>query len=539
MITDTEDICIRLAESARLDPTRLAAIAGPAKLTVGELDQLSQHCAVALAAHGIGPGVRTVLMVTPGIEFMVLAFGLLKAGAVLVVVDPGMGWQNLKTCLDEAAPKAFIGVPKAHLGRMLFRWGSSTIRVRVSVGGGFRLPGWIPYQRLIKPDREEGNKTISRDLDEMAAIVFTSGSTGTPKGVVYTRRMFATQARLLRTHFGIAPREVDLATFPLFALYDPLMAVTAVFPEMDFTKPGAADPEKIADTVRTNHVTHIFGSPALLENLGRYGESVGLKLPEVKRVLSAGAPVPGRVLLRVGNMLSAGAQIHTPYGATEALPVCSIAGPELQALDSPGKGVCVGRPLEGVQLAVIRITDEPIALWSDNLQVPDGQIGELVVWGENVSTSYWRRPVANSLAKIQTTRGDVRHRMGDVGFLDEKGRVWFCGRKSQRVIAQRGTLFTIPCESVFNQHPKVRRTALVGVGCPPMQRPVLCVELSEKTMPWDTEGLREELLAIGSRHPITNSITEILFHPAFPVDVRHNAKIFREKLAAWAEVRLR
>lgn len=538
MITEAEDICTLLTETARLDPNRLAAIAGPAKLTVGELDLLSDRCAARLADAGIRAGTRTVLMVTPGIEFMVLTFGLVKAGAILVVVDPGMGWENLKTCLDEAAPEAFIGVPKAHLGRMVFRWGASTIRARVSVGG-FWLPGWVPYERLIKPGRQADGKMLPRKPEETAAIVFTSGSTGTPKGVIYTRRMFAAQARLLQTHFGIAPGEVDLATFPLFALFDPLMAVTAVFPEMDYTKPGEADPQKIADAVLTNHVTHVFGSPALLDNLGRLGESTGLKFPAVKRVLSAGAPVPGHVLARIGMMLSGGAQIHTPYGATEALPVCSIPGSEVLGLDSAGKGVCVGRPLEGVQLAVIRITDEALVTWSDTLLVPDGEIGELVVWGENVSTSYWRRPVANSLAKIHTTRGEIRHRMGDLGFLDGQGRVWFCGRKSQRVITQRGTLFTIPCESVFNQHSKVKRTALVGVGCPPMQRPVLCVELAEKASSADTEHLREELLAIGRRYLVTESITEILFHPAFPVDVRHNAKIFREKLVAWAEGQLK
>ncbi len=538
MITDTEDICTLLADTARLDPTRVAAISGPAKLTVGELDQLSERCASGLAAQGVGPGTRTVLMVSPGIEFMVLTFGLIKTGAVLVVVDPGMGWDNLKTCLDEAAPEAFVGIPKAHLGRVLFRWGSSTIRVRISVGG-FRLPGWVPYEKLIRPGGQTAGKTVPRDPDEMAAIVFTSGSTGIPKGVVYTRRMFAAQARLLQSHFGIAPGEVDLATFPLFALYDPLMGVTAVFPEMDFTKPGEADPQKIADAVLATHVTHLFGSPALLDKLGRHGETHGLRFPAVRRVLSAGAPVPGHVLKRVGAMLSGGAQIHTPYGATEALPVCSITGPEVLGLESAGKGVCIGRPLEGVQLAIIRITDEPMLTWSDNLRVPDGEIGELVVWGDNVSTSYWRRPVANSLAKIHTTQGEIRHRMGDLGFLDDIGRVWFCGRKSQRVITQFGTLFTIPCESVFNQHPKIRRTALIGVGCPPMQRPVLCVELVNKTEPPETERLREELLALGARYPVTESIKEILFHPIFPVDVRHNAKIFREKLVAWAEGQLR
>jgi acyl-CoA synthetase (AMP-forming)/AMP-acid ligase II len=536
MISQKKDISACLRDFARRDPSRPAVISPTGRLTARELDELSDRCAAGLVRAGITPGMRTVLMVTPGLEFMVLTFGLVRAGAVLVVVDPGMGWANLKTCLSEARPEAFVGITRAHLGRLLFGWARSTVRICISVGL-LRLPGWIPYARLLQePASPAGSGVV--DLGRTAAIVFTSGSTGVPKGVIYTHGMFAAQATLLQSHFGIEPGEVDLATFPLFALFDAAWGVTSVFPSMDFTRPADADPAGIVSTINRFGVTHMFGSPALLNRLGRYGEGRKVELPGVRRVLSAGAPVPDRVLLRIQNMLGVDSLVHTPYGATEALPVCSISGTERLAGRSVGRGICIGHPLASVNLAVIRITDDPIPEWSEELQVQNGQVGELVVWGDNVSRSYFERPEADRLAKIRHSDGQIRHRMGDVGFIDEKGNVWFCGRKSHRVITKAGTLFTVPCESVFNQHPTVFRTALVGVGRRPTQRPVICVELEDKQHWRGNENIRSELKRLAAGSPQTIVIEDFLFHPGFPVDIRHNAKIFREKLAVWARTRV-
>jgi acyl-CoA synthetase (AMP-forming)/AMP-acid ligase II len=373
----------------------------------------------------------------------------------------------------------------------------------------------------------------------MGAIVFTTGSTGIPKGVVYTHQMFGAQIELMKDQFGIEPGEIELATFPLFALFDPALEVTTVFPEMDFTRPGRVNPKKILDPILEYKCTHMFGSPALLDRVGRYGETNPVKLQTLKRVLSAGAPVSQKTVHRFLELLPGDVEIHTPYGATEALPVCSIASSELLLQDGTrmGKGVCVGRPVKNVRLKIIRITDAPIATWSDDLSVPEGVVGEIVVWGPNVSKSYFELPKADKLAKILGSEGVIGHRMGDLGYLDESGRVWFCGRKSHRVVTRDQVLFTVPCEGIFNQHSAVFRSALVGLGNPPNQEAVLCVELEPGFR--GTKDLEKEILDLGKDVPQTRAINRLLFHPSFPVDVRHNSKIFREKLAIWAARRIR
>jgi acyl-CoA synthetase (AMP-forming)/AMP-acid ligase II len=573
--------------------------------TFRELDTESDVLARGLRAVGIGERVRTALMVKPSLEFFALTFALFKAGAVPVLIDPGMGVANLRRCLHEARPRAFIGIPKAQLARRVLGWARPWVRFSVTVNPvgpmthtprparldptGERMTNYSlaqvrqigldadgepfrPAPAVVEVDNAAGGAPIPFELT--AAVLFTSGSTGPPKGVVYTHAIFQAQVALLRDLYGIEPGEVDLCTFPLFALFAPALGMTSIVPEMDATRPALVDPPRILGPIEHFGVTNLFGSPALLKRLGGYGADRGLKLPSLKRVVSAGAPVPARVLERFATMLAPGVQVFTPYGATEALPVASIGSDEIlgetrHATDR-GAGVCVGRPVPGMRVEVVRITDEAIPTWRDDLAVPEGTVGELVVEGPVVTREYFDRDDATAQAKVaRTATGDledndfthfnapeglrvaqrikygwgvpgrVMHRMGDLGYRDAQGRLWFCGRKAHRVTTRDGTLYTIPCEAVFNTHRDVSRTALVGVGPAGAMRPVLCVE--PKRWPLsktDRQRIARELRAIGEEFAHTEPIQTFLFRRSFPVDIRHNAKIFREKLAVWAARRV-
>jgi len=558
--SDHINVAAFLADLAQSQPDALAVAVSTgrhpdgtahyAELTALELHHRSDRIAHALVGVGIGQGVRTVLMVEPGLDFFAVTFAMLKVGAIPVMVDPGMGIKNLGECLVEAEPEAFIGVPKAHAARVIFGWAKRTVRTKVTVGRRFFWGGHT-LSKLEAQAPGDPFPILRPDAEQTAAILFTSGSTGVPKGVVTPFRVFAAQVRALKEAYGIRPGERDLATFPLFALFGPALGMASVVPDMDASRPADADPQRLFEAFRDYECTNLFASPALIDKLGRYCEDHGLALTSLRRAISAGAPASSPALERFQRCLPDGAEVLTSYGATESLPVAMLGSREIlretRQLTDQGGGVCVGRSAPGMDVRIVPIHDEPIESWSEDLALPQGEIGEIVVHGAVVTPSYYKRPRATKLAKITAGNGDVWHRMGDVGYFDAQGRLWMCGRKGHRVEAEAGTLYTIPCEAVFDIHPDVRRSALVSItgaatgaltgegetAAPDHATPVLCVE-RVKGATIEEGQLTEELLEIARSHEHTRPIATVLYHPSFPVDVRHNAKIFREKLAVWA-----
>lgn len=509
-------------------------------ITYAQLDARSDAIAAGLARRGIVRGTRTVVMVRPTPEFFLLMFALFKAGAVPVLVDPGIDRRALKQCLDEARPEAFIGIPLALLAKALLGWAKSA-RVRITTG----RRAWLADATLADVERDgagAGPQLADTAPDDVAGLLFTSGSTGVPKGVVYRHRHFVAQVGMLRDAFGIEAGGIDLPTFPPFALFDPALGLTSIIPDMDPTRPAKADPRKLHAAIRRFGVTQLFGSPALMRVLAGHGEP----LPTVRRVTSAGAPVPPEVVARMLALLPPDAQLWTPYGATECLPVAVIEGRELLALrerTEAGSGTCVGRPVARNTVRIIRIDDGAIADWSDALQVAPGQVGEITVAGPSATDAYFNRDAQTALAKIRERLPDggerIVHRMGDLGWFDADGRLWFCGRKSQRVVVDAvTTLCTEQVEPVFNAHPAVARTALVGTGAQGKQSPVLCVELNAGIGKREWPRIERELRHLGEGFVHTAKVDTFLRYPKpFPVDIRHNAKIGRETLARWAAAR--
>lgn len=586
------NICRHLKQAAHHIPHHLAVAVQQGKgkslanLTYQELDFISldkqsDAIAFALNVHGLTRGMKAVLMVTPSLDFFALTFALFKAGIIPVLVDPGMGIKNLKQCFIEAAPDAFIGIPKAHIARRLLGWGKGSVKHLINVDGNpsglagtlLRVLTGAPSLATIllstaKSSTAKASTTKSSAAklseqaeypmallkhDEMAAIMFTSGSTGTPKGVVYSHGMFEAQIQALKQDYGIAHGERDLATFPLFSLFGPALGMASIVPEMDASKPITANPEFLFAAIEKYQCSNIFVNPALLERLGRAAEQTESKkqhkLSSVKRVISAGAPATIASIARFSKMLSDGVPVLNSYGATESLPISMIASDELftttQTTDNGG-GICVGRAIDGVSIEIIAITEADIPEWNNGLRLNAGEIGEIVVTGTMVSQSYYRREKATTAAKIwDRERQTFRHRMGDLGYLDDSGRLWMCGRKAHRVDATQGGQFvkryySIPSERIFNTHPNVKRSALVGIkvkgqGGVSEVEPLICIELDQSLVCNKSAQLYQELMAIAEQYSQTQGIRRFLIHPDFPVDVRHNAKIFREKLAVWAQ----
>ncbi|MCY2966639.1 MAG: fatty acid CoA ligase family protein [Planctomycetota bacterium] len=540
---DPYNIAITLRETAQRFPHQRGVIAPIGRdksgrvtysqLTFSQLDSESDALAAGLIKMGVAPGDKLVLAVRPGIEFIALTYAMFKAGGVIVLVDPGMGPKRVFGCLDQVEPDGFVGLPLVQFLRVLNGRRFSKARFNVTVGGR-RFWGGKTYRELLelgrsrllsdkKPNDSESSRwtLVERRRSDAAAIIFTSGSTGPPKGVVYEHGMFAAQVDAIRDFYGIEPGGIDVPGFPLFGLFNAAMGVTTLIPEMDAARPATVDPAKIVEAIENQGATQGFGSPAIWRRVGRYCADRGITLPSLRRVFSAGAPVPEKVLAQMtATLVTPGAKMFTPYGATEALPVASISSQEVLEetvlKTRRGAGTCVGRRFPGMDLRIIAITDEPIPSIQDARELPRGQIGEILVRGPVVTREYYRLPQATASAKISDGE-TFWHRMGDVGYLDESDRLWFCGRKSQRLETDQGPIYTDQVEPVFNTHPRVARTALVGVGPRPSQRPVLVVELESGT--WSRE-LERELQDLGAGHETTRHVSTLLWHPTpLPVDV--------------------
>lgn len=501
-------------------------------LSFDGLNRLSDAYARGLAERGVSRGDRVSLLVRPSLEFVPLVFALFKLGALPVLIDPGMGRKQFLACIERIRPRVLVALPLVHALRTLFPGAFRSVVLSVTAGGSALWWGGITLEEC-RVEGEEPFEVARTAAGDEAAILFTSGSTGPAKGVTYTHGIFSAQTRHIQEMYGIEPGEVDLACFPLFGLFSVGMGMTMVIPDMDPTKVAQVDPSKLVEAIQTHGCTSAFGSPTIWKRVAPYCLQQGVRLPTLRRILMAGAPVPVDLHEAFQSILPAGAQIHTPYGATESLPVATIGSHEVldetRFRTAEGWGTCVGHPAPGIDIRIVAISDDPIEAWSDDLVVPDGEVGEICVCGAVVTREYKDEPEHTRSAKI--FQGEtVWHRIGDLGWFDARGRLWFCGRKAHRVQTADGrTLFTVPCEAIFNGHPDVARTALVGVH----GQPVLIVEpVAGSSRPHDE--LSAELLTLGKENERTESIGRVLFHPSFPVDVRHNAKIDRPALARWA-----
>ncbi len=497
-----------------------------------ELKTRATMYADVLAAQGVKPGTRVMLMVPPSTDFICLTFSLFCIGAPIILIDPGMGYRNLLKCIGQVEPDVLIGIPKAQVFRRVFRKPFKTVKTFICTGPTFGLLG-KSLPQLLKKKTLKSKLFVAREQD-LAAIIFTTGSTGPPKGVQYTHGIFHAQLELIRSYYGIGPAETDQPAFPLFALFSTALGAKAVLPDMNPAKPAQVDPEKFVSSILECGVTYSFGSPAIWNVVSQYCLDNTITLP-VKKILMAGAPVSGELIERVKRIMAPDGEVHTPYGATESLPIASLDGTTIIHDTWPetmmGKGVCVGQSLPGITIEIMEPVDAPLPDKAEAVILNSDEIGEIIVSGPVVTRSYDHNDHETRYAKMYD--GEVLwHRMGDMGYLDTAGKLWFCGRKGHRVLTANGVLNTICCEALFNVHDGVMRTALVGVGEAHVEIPVLCVECLSSNE--DHDVIRKDLLAIAASHDLTAGIQIVLFHPAFPVDIRHNAKIFREKLKVWA-----
>jgi acyl-CoA synthetase (AMP-forming)/AMP-acid ligase II len=503
-----------------------------------EFNELTDAYARGLRAFGVNLGDRVVLMAEHGFAFIALFHALLRSGAIPVVTDPGMPARLLGHCISDAEPHAFIGSPRANLTRLVRGWGRKSCQRALSTGRG--VPGVaIGIKALYKLGMSDTREMFHHSKpDDLAAILYTSGRDGEPKGVVYRHRHLSAQVDLFKEAFDINPGEVSLPTSPMFGILDPALGLTTVIAKVNPNRPTQAAAKRLLDAVEKFRVNNIFLSPSMLETLSRHIEKNGIRLPIIRRLITFGASPRLEIIARLEKALHDEARIHAPYGSAECFPVSSVTNHEvdstLEDMMESGEGVCLGRPVEPNEVKIIAPSDSGFRNLEEVTELPPGMPGEIIVCGPSCTDSYWRRDDETERSRIPDGSGRLWHRMGDVASIDGLGRLWFCGQMSQRVETGEETLYADQAEAIFNQHPDVLHTALVGVGDTGRQMPVLCAQLRHKLRPADVERVQFDLLQLAQSYSLTRSVRTVMFHPGFPLDPRNPAVIRRDALSRWA-----
>lgn len=487
-----------------------------------------------LAELGVRRGDRVNLLVPPSAELTALIYACLRLGAVIVVADAGLGTRGLGRAIRGAGPGYLIGIERALIGARALNWPGERIAVGDLSPVKRRLLGvttTVPELERADTRAHEGSPFEPSDPDADAAVLFTSGSTGPAKGVVYTHRQLAAMRDTLQATYGLKPGDALVAGFAPFALLGPALGAVSVTPDMDVTSPRTLTASALADAAAAIDATIVFASPAALVNV--LATAAGMDtaqraaLERVDLLLSAGAPLGARLLQQV-QQLSPQAQVHTPYGMTEALPVTDISLEGILAAGA-GNGVCVGTHVAGAKVSIAPL--DPTGAVTDTLSKSPEVLGEIVVRAPHVKDRYDRLWITEQASALHPGW----HHTGDVGHFDAEGRLWVEGRLGHLMTTPDGVRTPVAAELAAEAVAGIRRAAVVGVGPAGTQAVVVIVETDPKSR---RSGLLDQPTTQAVRSTVFErtgiQVSAVLAIADMPTDIRHNSKIDRSALSTWA-----
>jgi acyl-CoA synthetase (AMP-forming)/AMP-acid ligase II len=490
-------------------------------LTFAEIDQRINHYANTFFNLNLKMGDRVLVFVKPSLDFPIIIFSLFRAGLVPVFIDPGMGIDSMLQCIQKAKAKALVGIPKIHHLRLLKPFAFSSIEVSIVVAG--RALNALSFETLLKKNSSKYSSQENTNQTSLAAILFTSGGTGVPKGVLYTHGMFIEQTLKLKQMFKLTPQDRDYPCFPLFGLFSLALGLTVIMPEVDLMKPADVNGKTLFKSLTKHKITFTTGSPALWINVASYAVRKKLTLPSIKGLATFGAPVSIKLHADLAKVLTHG-ELYTPYGATECLPVSLITSREILGetkIDTlQGAGTCVGYPAPNTEIKILCLDSKKI-LTSPN------SIGEILVHSSTMTKGYDSEEASSTLIQYHCPDSHkIYHRMGDMGKLDEFGRLWFLGRVVHCFKLAQKWLCTEEIEPAINYLPEVSRSALIRANNKiqlVIERNDGLIDLPESLKDNFFQKIRATLATL----PKGGLVDEILLDSNFPVDTRHNIKIDR------------
>lgn len=513
-------------------------------LSWSQLARRVGHLALGLLAMGVKPGDRISLLVPPGTDLTTALFACLRIGAVAVVADQGLGMAGMSRAIRGADPDVIIGVEFGLLAARALGWPGR--RVSVSAGKSARLHAETSLDELIELGRSRmaaGYRLGPEPhAEDDAAVLFTSGSTGPAKGVVYTHGRLAAMCRTIADTYDLGPGKAFVAGFAPFALLGTALGAVAIVPDMDVTAPGTLTARALAQAVAAGEATAVFTAPAALRNVvrtaGDLTASDRAALERVTLFLSAGAPIAPDLLRHVAQVMPQ-ARAHTPYGMTEVLPVTDVSLADIDealhdaatGMPGAGNGTCVGWPVTGVEVRIAPLDEAGHATGSPTAD--PAVTGEVLVRGPHLKKTYDRL----WLTQAESDDQPGWHRTGDVGHFDAAGRLWIEGRLSHIITTPHGVITPVDVEHRAAGLRGVQQAAAVGVGPPGTQQLVIVVETDPTVDQRATTraSLASPGLTRAVRRALDHPVAAVLRVPQLPTDVRHNTKIDRSALAAWAQ----
>ncbi|WP_313662980.1 alpha/beta fold hydrolase [Cellulosimicrobium cellulans] len=497
------------------------------------LDRQVRRVAAGLDAIGVRRGDRVSLLVEPGPTLTALVYACLRIGAVVVVADAGLGVRGLTRAQRGAWPRFVVAQTKGLAAARALGWPGVRISADPLAPAVRRALG-VAHE-LVDVARAGEGATLPPEPgpDDEAAVLFTSGSTGPAKGVVYSHARLSALRDTLAEHFDVGPDTGLVTGFAPFALLGPALGTRSVTPRMDVSSPRTLTARAVADAVRASDARIVFLSPAAILNVVATADALDAAertaLARVRTFLSTGAPISAGLLGSAAELMPA-ATAHTPYGMTECLLVTDVTLDGIRdAAAAPDAGVCVGRPVPGAEVLVSALDDDGAATGTPS--AAPGVLGEVLVRAGHLKERYDRLWLTDLAAERGTPPGRW-HRTGDVGHLDTQGRLWIEGRLGHVLRTADGPLAPVGPEQHVERVAQVRRAAVVGVGPAGLQQAVAVVETEPGVR---RPGLAPETLTAAVRAASPVALAAVLVVPRMPTDVRHNSKIDRTRLAAWAD----
>lgn len=521
-------------ETAIIDMTRRVR-GRPREVSWRALADRVRSIAAGLDRIGVRRGDRVSLLVSPGATLTATVYACLRVGAVVVVADAGLGMRGLTRAVRGAWPDYIIGERRGLFAARALRWPGVRISTTALLSSSRRALGVDHTLAELSALGRGRVLPAPPGGADTAAILFTSGATGPAKGVVYTHEQLSALRDTLAAHFQVSRQRGLVTGFAPFALLGPALGTLSATPDMDVSAPRTLTARAVAAAVAASDADIVFLSPAAIMNVVATAADLSDEdrehLAGVRTFLSTGAPI-GRSLLESAGSIMPNAVAHAIYGMTECLLVTDTTLADTRdAEDAADQGVCVGRPIGESRVLISALDAGGAATGTPNTH--PGILGEIVVSAPHLKEGYDRLWLTDRVADREVPADGARwHRTGDAGHFDAQGRLWVEGRLPHVLATADGPLAPVGTEQEAEQLTAVRRAAVVGVGPHGRQQIVVIVETDPPTR---KAGLADPALTSQVRESVSRPLAAVLTVPQLPTDIRHNSKIDRTRLSAWAE----